>query len=185
MLEYQMCFYKTSIHLTWVLRQTIVILHASYLRILHCDYWRMVRLVSFLSLECFSLKATFSFKWLMYDVCYAFLFGRCYYFVRRIKNNDWILAFFYWPFTCLCQGVVTFTSLKDKRSCSVTVSIIPLFGHCALRTMKRGYFFVKTIKLSTHFTGKLLQGSLLLTIIFVRLLIRILFNIMYRVERQI
>ena len=42
MIEYQLCFYKTSLHLTSVLRQTIVMLHASYLIILHCDYWLMV-----------------------------------------------------------------------------------------------------------------------------------------------
>ena len=51
--------------------------------------------------------------------------------------------------------------------------------------MERGYLLVKMIKLPMHFTGRLLQSTMLCTIVFGRLLIRILLDTMYRVEHHI
>ena len=51
--------------------------------------------------------------------------------------------------------------------------------------MGRGYFLVKTIELPTCFARRLLQGSMLCKIVFVKLFIRVLLDVVYRFERQI
>ena len=51
--------------------------------------------------------------------------------------------------------------------------------------MGRGYFLVKTIELPTRFARRLLQGSMLCKIVFVKLFIRVLLDVVYRFERQI
>ena len=48
-----------------------------------------------------------------------------------------------------------------------------------------GCLLVKVIELPTRFARRFLQGSMLCTIVFMRLFIRILCDVMYRVERQI
>ena len=51
--------------------------------------------------------------------------------------------------------------------------------------MGRGYFLVKTIELPTRFARRLLQGSMLCKIVFVKLFVRVLLDVVYRFERQI
>ena len=51
--------------------------------------------------------------------------------------------------------------------------------------MERGNFLVKTTELPTRFARSLLQGSMLCKIVFVKLFIRVLLDVMYRFERQI
>ena len=51
--------------------------------------------------------------------------------------------------------------------------------------MEREYFLAKTTELPTCFARRLFQGSMLCTIVLVRLPVRISFEVMYCVERQI